>query len=227
MGQKANPKSLRLGIIKDWDATWFGTKDYSELLFEDHQIRLVLNEALNRAGISHIQINRKATLIEIVLHVARSGVLTGKKGLDMGPIKDEIKKKIGKEVSIVVVDEKQPDVNAKLLSEWIAIQLEKRSAFRRAMKMAVQKALKSGAKGIKINCSGRLGGAEIARSEWSREGKVPLHTFRADIDYAFSEALTTYGKIGVKVWVYKGEVLSTNKKPIEEETAVVAAPVKG
>ena len=225
MGQKANPKALRVGIIKDWDATWFGTRDYADLLFEDHKIRLVLNEALNRAGISHIQINRKASLIEIILYVARSGMLTGRKGLDMGPIKDEIKNKIGKEVSIVVVDEKHPDINAKLLAEWIAIQLEKRSAFRRAMKMAVQKALKSGAKGIKINCSGRLGGAEIARSEWAREGKVPLHTFRADIDYAFSEALTTYGKIGVKVWVYKGEVLT--KKQKEDETAEVAVSTKG
>ena len=226
MGQKANPKALRLGIIKDWDATWFGTKEYASLLFEDHQIRLVLNEALNRAGISHIQISRKASLIEVKLYVARSGILTGKKGLDMEPIKDEIKKKINKEVSIIIVDEKHPDINAKLLAEWITIQLEKRSAFRRAMKMAVQKALKSGAKGIKINCSGRLGGAEIARSEWSREGKVPLHTFRADIDYAFSEALTTYGKIGVKVWVYKGEVLS-NKKQKEEAAAELAVSTKG
>ncbi|MSR88418.1 MAG: 30S ribosomal protein S3 [Candidatus Margulisbacteria bacterium] len=227
MGQKANPKSLRVGIINDWDSTWFGLKNYGTLLFEDYQIRDLLKDAFNRAGVSHIQIDRKANLTEVKVYVARSGVVVGKKGLDVPVMKEEIKKRIGKDVNIIIIDEKTPDINAKLLGEWIAIQLEKRTPFRRAMKMAVQKALKSGAKGIKVNCSGRLGGAEIARSEWSREGKVPLHTFRADIDYAFSEALTTYGKIGVKVWVYKGEVLQRKRKSLIEESTEHASTTKG
>ena len=227
MGQKANPKSLRVGIINDWDSTWFGLKNYGTLLFEDYQIRDLLKDSFARAGVSHIQIDRKSNLTEVKVYVARSGVVVGKKGLDVGVMKDEIKKRIGKDVNIIIIDEKAPDINAKLLGEWIAIQLEKRTPFRRAMKMAVQKALKSGAKGIKVNCSGRLGGAEIARSEWSREGKVPLHTFRADIDYAFSEALTTYGKIGVKVWVYKGEVLQEKRKSLIEESTENASTTKG
>ncbi len=210
MGQKANPKGLRLKIVKDWDCSWFATKNYHEFVKEDYDIRNFLNQELNKAGLSRININRKANTTLVRLFIAKTGVVFGKKGMDVDFLKEQISKLINKPVEVQVLEEKNIDTNAKLIGEWIAIQLEKRVPFRRAMKMAVQKAIKSGALGIKINCSGRLGGVEIARSEWYREGKVPLHTLRADIDYAFSESLTTYGKIGVKVWVYLGEVFEKN-----------------
>ena len=216
MGQKANPNGLRLGIVKDWESTWFAEGDYASLVLEDFNLRKFLRGELAKAGLSRIQINRKANLTEINVTVARPGIVMGRGGGEVAALQELLGKKFGKAIKLNVLEEKSPDLSSRLLGEWICAQLEKRVAFRRAMKMAVQRALKSGAKGIKICCAGRLGGAEIARTEWYREGKVPLHTFRADIDFAFTEALTTFGKIGVKVWVYKGEVLAPVKAPKEE-----------
>jgi small subunit ribosomal protein S3 len=210
MGNKANPKVLRLGIVDDWDSVWFDLKNYSIYLFEDEKIRSVLNRELYRAGISKIYINRKSGNIEAIISLARSGIVLGKSGIDLNIVKNILFKELGKKVIIKIIDEKKPDLSSKLLGQWIAGQLERRVQFRRAMKMCMQKALKSGAEGIKVSCSGRLGGVEIARTEWYKQGKIPLHTFRAKIDYSFVEAFTTYGKIGIKVWIYKGQIL--NKK---------------
>lgn len=206
MGQKVNPKLMRLGIVKDWENTWFAIDDYPSLVLEDFHIRNLLKRELSRAAVSDIKINRMSDYIEIIVKVARPGVIFGKNGLDLNVYKEDFMKRTGRRVNIKIVEEKRPDVSARLLSLWVAGQIEKRIPFRRAMKMAVQRALKSGAEGIKVYCSGRLGGVEIARSEWYREGRVPLHTLRANIDYSFTEALTTYGKIGVKVWIYKGDI---------------------
>lgn len=214
MGQKANPKGLRLGIVKDWDANWFAEDNYGALVLEDYRIRNYLESALDKAGVSKIEINRKSGYTEANVYVARAGIIFGKKGLDIDAIKEDLDKQVApNQVRINIKEEKDIESNARLLGQWIAQQLERRIPFRRAMKMAVQKCMKAGALGIKVSCSGRLGGVEIARTEWYREGKVPLHTFRADIDYAFTEALTTYGKIGVKVWVYHGEILPEKKEP--------------
>lgn len=206
MGQKVNPKLMRLGIVKDWENTWFAIDDYPSLVLEDFYIRNLLKRELSRAAVSDIKINRMSDYIEIIVKVARPGVIFGKNGLDLDVYKEDFMKRTGRRVNIKIVEEKRPDVSARLLSLWVAGQIEKRIPFRRAMKMAVQRALKSGAEGIKVYCSGRLGGVEIARSEWYREGRVPLHTLRANIDYSFTEALTTYGKIGVRVWIYKGDI---------------------
>lgn len=219
MGQKANPNGLRLGIVRDWDCSWYAERDYGELIFEDYKIRNFLITELSKAGVARVIIHRKAGLLKAIVYAARVGILFGKKGPDMDVIKAELKKLINKDVQIQVNEEKNPDLNSKLIGEWVAQQLEKRIPFRRAMKMAVQRTMKSGALGIKIACAGRLGGVEIARTEWYREGKVPLHTLRADIDYAFSEALTTYGKIGVKVWIYKQDIIGKrfNYQNVEHE----------
>ena len=208
MGNKAHPKGLRLGIVKDWDCHWYAEREYPKFVLEDLSIRSFLNDELARAGVAQIVINRKSGTTEAVAYVARPGIIFGKTGIDLAAVKAALIKKLKKKVTIKVIEEKHPDLNARLLGTWITGQLERRIPFRRAMKMAMQRALKSGAEGIKVACAGRLGGAEIARTEWYKEGKIPLHTFRADIDYAFTEALTTYGKIGVKVWIYKGEVLT-------------------
>lgn len=205
MGQKANPNGLRLGIVKGWDCNWFDLKGYGDLVFEDFYIRNYLTKELHKAGVARICIYRKQGFVECKVFVSRAGIIFGKNGMDISFFKEELERYSKKQVRITIVEEKNADLNSKLIGEWVAAQLEKRIPFRRAMKMAITKAMKSGAKGIMIGCAGRLGGVEIARSEWYREGKVPLHTLRADIDYAFSEALTTFGKIGVKVWVYKGE----------------------
>ncbi|MCP4049561.1 MAG: 30S ribosomal protein S3 [bacterium] len=210
MGQKAHPRSLRLGIVKDWDCNWFATKDYADLVVEDFTIRQYLKGELKKAGLASIYISRKAELIEVNVKVSRPGVVFGKGNKDTGYLVQDLKKKLDKDVTIKVTDIKHPDLNAKLLTEWIVFQLERRSPFRRSMKTAVQKAIRAGVKGVRVACSGRLAGAEIARTEWYKEGKVPLQTFRADIDYAFSEALTTYGKIGVKLFLYHGDII--NKK---------------
>jgi small subunit ribosomal protein S3 len=180
--------------------------DYPSLVLEDFYIRNLLRSELSRAAVSDIKINRMSDYIEIIVKVARPGVIFGKNGLDLNVYKEDFMERTGRRVNIKIVEEKRPDVSARLLSLWVAGQIEKRIPFRRAMKMTVQRALKSGAEGIKVHCSGRLGGVEIARSEWYREGRVPLHTLRANIDYSFTEALTTYGKIGVKVWIYKGDI---------------------
>lgn len=214
MGQKVNPKGLRIGIIKDWEGKWFADKrNYSNLLIEDVKIREYIKRKLYQAGISKTQIERAANRIKISVHTAKPGIVIGRGGAEVEALRKELEKMTGKQVHVNIVEIKTPETDAQLVAENIASQLEKRIAFRRAMKQTVQRSLRLGAKGIKIACSGRLAGAEIARTEWYSEGKVPLHTLRADIDYGFAEANTTYGKIGVKVWIYKGEVLPEAKKP--------------
>jgi len=207
MGQKANPNVLRLGIVRPWDASWFSETDYGTFLLEDFKVRRFLKKELFKGGVSRIVMKRKAESTEANVFVARPGIIFGRNSIDTSHLTTELKSIVGKVIKVNILEEKNVEMSARLVGEWVAFQLEKRVPFRRAMKMAVQKSLKAGAVGVKVTCSGRLGGAEIARSEWYREGKVPLHTLRADIDYAFSEALTPYGKIGVKVWIYKGDVL--------------------
>ncbi|AQS57969.1 30S ribosomal protein S3 [Desulforamulus ferrireducens] len=214
MGQKVNPKGLRIGIIKDWEGKWFADKrNYSNLLIEDVKIREFIKRKLYQAGIAKTQIERAANRVKVSIHTAKPGIVIGRGGAEVESLRKELEKMTGKQVHVNIVEIKTPDTDAQLVAENIAAQLEKRIAFRRAMKQTVQRSLRMGAKGIKIACSGRLAGAEIARTEWYSEGKVPLHTLRADIDYGFAEANTTYGKIGVKVWIYKGEVLPEAKKP--------------
>ena len=206
MGQKANPIGNRLGIIRGWDSNWYGGKNYSEKLVEDEKIRKYLLARLAKGGVSRIVIERKLKLITVTVHTARPGIVIGKGGAEVDKLKEEVKKLTKKEVQINIFEIKRPELDAQLVADGIARQLEARISFRRAMKQSVASTMRMGAEGIKINCSGRLGGAEIARSEQYKEGRVPLHTFRADIDYALSEALTTYGLIGIKVWICKGEV---------------------
>ncbi|NPV44213.1 30S ribosomal protein S3 [Koleobacter methoxysyntrophicus] len=212
MGQKVNPHGLRLGIIKDWDARWYADKNFAELLLEDQKIRKHIKGKLYTSGISRIEIERAANRIKVTIHTAKPGMVIGKGGTGVEEIKNDIEKITNKQVQINVMEIKVPEIDAQLIAENIAAQLEKRISFRRAMKQAISRAIKAGAKGIKTMVSGRLGGAEIARSEGYSEGTIPLQTLRADIDYGFAEAHTTYGRIGVKVWVYKGEVLPEVKK---------------
>lgn len=217
MGQKVNPHGLRIGIIKDWDTKWYaGAKDFSSFLVEDFKLRKFLKKKLYIAGIARIEIERAANKIKINIHTAKPGIIIGKQGAGIEALRQEVEKMSGKSVLLNITEIKTPEMNAQLVSENIASQLEKRVSFRRAMKQAMSRTMKFGAKGIKTNCSGRLGGAEIARTEHYHEGTIPLQTLRADIDYGFAEADTTYGKIGVKVWIYKGEVLPTKKKEKKE-----------
>ncbi|HBV96160.1 MAG: 30S ribosomal protein S3 [Peptococcaceae bacterium BICA1-7] len=212
MGQKVNPKGLRIGIIKDWDGKWFaGKKDFSSLLMEDVKVRKFVKKKLFAAGVSRIQIERAANRVKLTIHAAKPGIVIGRGGTEVENLRKILEKMTGKQVHINIAEIKIPETDAQLVAENVASQLEKRIAFRRAMKQSVSRSMKMGAKGIKVACAGRLAGAEIARSEWYSEGKVPLHTLRADIDYGFAEANTTYGKIGVKVWMYKGEVLPEAK----------------
>ncbi|ADK86285.1 ribosomal protein S3 [Desulfarculus baarsii DSM 2075] len=213
MGQKVNPIGFRLGVIRTWDSRWFANKrDYAGLVFEDHQIRKFLKKKLFHAGVSHIEIERAANKAKIRIHTARPGIVIGKKGSEIESVKKALEQLIKREVMLDIHEVRKPEVDAQLVAESVASQLERRIAFRRAMKRAVTTALKLGAQGIRIQCSGRLGGAEMARREWYREGRVPLHTLRADIDYGFAEARTTYGVIGVKVLIFKGEVLDDRDK---------------
>ena len=207
MGQKTHPLGMRLGIIKDWDARWYAEKDYAKLLHEDLKIRKLVKERFFNAGVARIELERAANMVKITIHTAKPGMVIGKGGTMVDEFRKDLEKKTGRQISINIIEVKKPDLDAQLVAESIASQLERRIAFRRAMRQAKQKAMKMGAQGIKIAVSGRLGGAEIARTEWTPEGSVPLQTLRADIDYGFAEAYTTYGKIGVKVWIYKGEVL--------------------
>ena len=207
MGQKVNPIGIRLGINKDWNSKWFANRNYAQLLNQDINLRKYLKKKLMSAAISRIQIERPANNAVVTIHTARPGVLIGKKGGGIESLRAEISAKLGVPVHLNVEEVRKPEIDSTLFAEGIAQQLEQRVMFRRAMKRAVTSAMKSGAKGIKICVSGRLGGAEIARSEWYREGRVPLHTFRADIDYGTAESKTTYGIIGVKVWIFKGEVI--------------------
>lgn len=211
MGQKSNPIGLRLGIIKDWDARWYADKDYATLLHEDLKLRRFVKERFFAAGISKVTIERAANRVKVTIHTARPGMLIGKQGSEVDKLKKELETLTGKQINVNIIEIKVPELDAQLVAENIAFQLERRISFRRAMKQAIQRSRRLGALGIKTAVSGRLGGAEIARSEWFPEGKVPLQTLRADIDYGFTEAHTTYGKIGVKVWLYKGEVLPEKK----------------
>ncbi|WP_366923257.1 30S ribosomal protein S3 [Metallumcola ferriviriculae] len=216
MGQKVHPKGLRIGIIKDWDAKWYADKDYADLLYEDIEIRRFLKKRLYDAGISTVEIERAANRIKISIHTAKPGIVIGRGGSEVEALRKELEKLTDKKVNVNIVEIKRPELDGQLVSENVASQLERRVSFRRAMKQVVSRSMRFGAEGIKIMCAGRLGGAEIARTEWYSEGKVPLHTLRADIDYGFAEANTTYGKIGVKVWIYKGEVLPEAKGKVKE-----------
>lgn len=211
LGQKVNPIGFRLGIYRDWDSRWFAGKEYPNFVFEDYQIRKFLKKRLVQAGVSRIEIERAANKARIKLHTARPGLVIGKKGVEIENVKRELEKKIHREVIIDIQEVRKPEVDAQLIAENVALQLVRRVSFRRAMKKAVSSSLRFGALGIKIACSGRLGGAEMARREWYRKGRVPFHTIRADIDYGFAEAFTTYGAIGVKVAIFKGEILPDKK----------------
>lgn len=207
MGQKTHPIGIRLGIIKTWNSKWFARKNYKAFLHEDLMIQKHIKENLFHAGVPKVEIERTGQKVKVGIHTARPGIIIGKKGAEVEKLKKALEKMTGKEISIDIKEVRKPELDAQLVAENIALQLEKRIAFRRAMKKSIASTMRFGALGIKIACSGRLAGAEIARDEWYREGRVPLHTFRSDIDYGTAEAKTTYGKIGVKVWIYKGDIL--------------------
>ena len=211
MGQKVNPNGLRVGVIKDWESRWYAKKqDFGNTLVEDYELREYLLETLDPAGVPKVEIERSASRVRINIHVAKPGMVIGRGGAEIEKLKATLEKKLGKSVSLNIIEIKNPDVNAQLVAENIASQLERRISFRRALKSSIGRAMKLGARGIKCQASGRLGGAEIARSETYKEGTIPLQTIRADIDYGFAEAKTTYGRIGVKVWIYTGEVLQVS-----------------
>jgi len=220
VGQKVNPHGLRVGIIKTWDAKWYADKDYAKNLHEDVKIRDFIKQKLYATGIARVEIERAANRVKVIIHTAKPGMVIGRGGSGIEELKGLLRKLTGKAIDINIAEVKQPELDATLVAENIAAQLEKRISFRRAMKQSVGRTMRMGAKGIKVMVGGRLGGAEIARSEGYREGSIPLHTLRADISYGTAEAHTTYGRIGVKVWIYKGEVLPEAKK-------AVAAPVEG
>jgi small subunit ribosomal protein S3 len=215
LGQKVNPIGLRLGIVKTWESRWYSDKKYAEYIREDCNLRRFLKQKLMHAGISRIEIERSTKRIRLRIHTARPGIVIGKKGSEIERLKQEIEKKVPQEVMIDIQEVRKPEIDAQLVAENVAMQIERRVAFRRAMKRAVTSAVRFGAQGIKIICAGRLGGAEMARTEWYREGRVPLHTLRADIDYGFFEAKTTYGIIGIKVYIFKGEILQKDQSEFE------------
>jgi small subunit ribosomal protein S3 len=218
MGQKTHPKGFRLGVIENWDSRWFAKRDYSQLLHEDIRLRNFIKKRLYHAGISKVEIERAANKAKINIYTARPGIVIGKKGAEIEKLKQELTGMTGKEPYINIHEVRRPDLDAQLVSESVALQLERRVAFRRAMKESVARAMRMGAQGIRIQSSGRLGGSEIARREWYREGRVPLHTLRADVNYGTAEAKTTYGLIGVKVWIFRGEVLTREE---EEQKAAL------
>jgi small subunit ribosomal protein S3 len=211
LGQKVNPLGFRLGVIKSWDSRWFAGKDYAAFIEDDYKIRQFLKKKLYHAGISKIEIERWAKRIRLRIYAARPGIVIGKKGSEIELLKKELEKMVPQEVVIDIQEVKKPEVNAQLVAENVALQIVRRVAFRRAMKRGVSSAMRFGAQGIKVCSSGRLGGAEMARTEWYKEGRIPLHTLRADIEYGFAEARTTYGIIGVKVWIFHGEILEKEK----------------
>ena len=213
MGQKMDPHGLRVGIIKDWDSKWYASKkDFADNLVEDYEVRKFLKKAFAMAGVSKVEIERTAKMIRANVYTGKPGIALGKSGETVNKVRADLTKKFKKDINVNIVEVKNPDVDSQLVAENVATQIEKRISYRKAMKQCMAKAMKAGAKGIKTACSGRLAGAEIARSEFYREGTIPLQTLRADIDYGFAEANTTYGKIGVKVWIYKGEVLPGKKE---------------
>lgn len=216
MGQKVNPIGLRLGITRTWESIWYADKDYASNLYQDQKLRNYLKKRLYHAGISRIVIERTGEKIRVKLFTARPGIVIGKKGSEIENLKKDLERKFGRECMIDIQEIRRPEADAQLVAENIAMQLERRIAFRRAMKKSINSALRFGVKGIKVSCAGRLGGAEMSRTEWFKEGRVPLHTLRADIDYGTAEAKTTYGIIGVKVWIFKGEVLSDSEMSLEQ-----------
>lgn len=220
MGQKTHPTGIRLGITRTWDSRWYLKRGYADQLLEDIAIRKEIKDKLFHAGVSRIEIERAGQKIRVLIHTARPGIIIGKKGAEVEKLRKDLELITGKQATVDIKEIRKPEIDAQLVAENIALQLEKRVAFRRAMKKAVASALRFGALGIKITCSGRLAGAEIARTEWYREGRVPLHTFRADINYGFSQAKTTYGIIGVKVWIYSGDVLPEVAPPATEASAI-------
>jgi small subunit ribosomal protein S3 len=211
VGQKVNPVGLRVGIIRDWESRWYA-KNMADNIAEDQKIRTLIKKKLHRAGISRVEIERAANRVRVVIHSARPGIIIGRGGTGIDALKKELDALTGRQITLSVNEVRRPEIEAQLVAESVAQQLERRIAYRRAMKQAVQRSLRAGAKGIKIACSGRLAGAEIARYEWYREGRVPLHTLRADIDYGVAEALTTYGRIGVRVWIYRGDILPEGRR---------------
>ena len=215
MGQKVNPIGLRLGIVKTWESRWFGGKNYAEYILEDYKLRKFIKDKLYHAGVSRIEIERSSKRVRLRIYTSRPGIVIGKKGTEIALLKNNIEKITDREVLIDIQEIRKPEIDAQLVAENVALQIERRVAFRRAMKRGVSSAMRFGALGVKIICSGRLGGAEMARTEWYREGRVPLHTLRADIDYGFIDARTTYGVIGVKVFIFKGEVLKKDEVELE------------
>ncbi len=220
MGQKVNPIGLRLGVVKTWESRWFSDKNYADYVYEDYKLRKFLKKRLYHAGISRIEIERSAKRIKLRIYTSRPGIVIGKKGSEIAQLKKELEKMVSREVLIDIKEVRKPEVDAQLVAENVANQIERRVAFRRAMKRCISSAMRFGAEGIKIICSGRLGGAEMARRETYKEGRVPMHTLRADLDYGFAEAKTTYGVIGIKVYIFKGEILQ--KDPKETERAALA-----
>ncbi len=207
MGQKTHPTGVRLGIIRNWESRWFQKKGFADQLVEDYHIRRMIKKRLYHAGVASVEIERTPQKLRVIIHTARPGIVIGKKGAEAEKLRKDLQEATGKDVSVDIKEIRKPEIDAQLVAENIALQIEKRVAFRRAMKKAVASSLRFGAQGIKVTCSGRLAGAEIARTEWYREGRVPLHTFRADVAYGTAEANTTYGVIGVKVWIYHGDIL--------------------
>jgi len=211
LGQKVNPVGFRLGVTKAWDSRWFAGKDYAKFIIDDYKIREFVKKKLHHAGISSIEIERWANRLRLRIYAARPGIVIGKKGVEIEQVRKELEKLVSHEMVIDIQEVRKPEVDAQLVAENVAMQIVRRVAFRRAMKRSVASAMRFGAKGIKVSCSGRLGGAEMARTEWYREGRIPLHTLRADIDYGFAQACTTYGVIGIKVWIFGGEILEKDK----------------
>jgi small subunit ribosomal protein S3 len=224
MGQKVNPIGIRVGINRTWDSRWFSDRNYADRLIKDLKLREYVRDKLKAAGISKVIIERAAQNTKVTVHTARPGVIIGKKGADIEKLRKDLSDRAGSDVALNIVEIRKPEIDAQLVAEGVAQQLERRVSFRRAMKRAVQSALRLGAQGIRINVSGRLGGTDIARTEWYREGRVPLHTLRADLDYGFSEATTTYGIIGVKVWIYKGDILEHDPMARDKRSADGTTP---
>lgn len=217
MGQKVHPKGLRIGIIRDWDSKWYADRDYTDLLHEDYHIRKYIKENFFAAGISKVEIERTGNRVRVSIHTAKPGIIIGRGGTEVERLRQDLGKLTGKTVNINIVEIKKPELDAQIVAENVAAQIERRVAYRRAMKQAVQRTMRAGAEGIKIAVSGRLAGAEIARTEWYAEGRVPLHTLRADIDYGFAEAMTTYGKIGIKIWIKPGRSVTSGQATSEED----------
>jgi len=221
LGQKVHPKGLRIGIIKGWDDKWFAKKGYAKNIYQDYKIKKYIKNRLKHAGISCVEIERIADRVRLTINCARPGIVIGRKGAEVAKLKEELSKFVKGDLQIKIIEVKKPELDAKLVAQSIAEQLERRGSTKRSMRQAASRSMRMGAEGIKVSCSGRIGGAEIARTEWHLEGRLPLHTLRADIDYGFTEANTTYGKIGVKVWIFRGEVLPIKNKDVSNQKTVV------